>query len=68
MVTFRSWGHALAAAGIDDADVQVVDEYQDGGPGVGPTDANVLKAAVDAQGEFAVGVDTVGADPVVAIG
>jgi hypothetical protein len=57
----------FAGGGVDDADVQVVDEYQDGGPGVGPADADVVEPAVDAQGELAVGIDAVGADAVVAV-
>ena len=35
---------------------------------MGPADADVVEAAVDAQGELAVGVDAVGADPVVGVG
>jgi hypothetical protein len=48
--------------------VQVADEHQDGGPGVGCADADVVQPAVGAQGELAAGVDLVGADPVVGVG
>ena len=41
----------------DDADVAVVDEHEDFGAGVGASDADVVEAAVVAQGEFAVLVD-----------
>ena len=58
----------LAGGGVDDADVQVLDEHQDGGPGVGPADADVVELAADAEGELAVGVDAVGADAVVGVG
>jgi hypothetical protein len=34
---------------------------------VGAADADVVELAVDAEGEFAVGVDAVGADPVVGV-
>jgi hypothetical protein len=49
----------FAGGGVDDADVRVVDELQ----GAGPADADVVEAAGVAEGEFAVGVDAVGADP-----
>jgi hypothetical protein len=57
----------FAGGGVDDADVEVVDEHQDAGSGVGPADADVVEFAVVAEGELAVGVDAVGADPVVGI-
>src|SRR3954452_4102458 len=49
----------LAGGGVDDADVEVVDELDDAGSAVGPADADVVQAAVDAQGELAVPVDDV---------
>jgi len=58
----------LAGGGVDDADVQVLDEHQDAGPGVGAADADVVEPAVDAQGQLAVFVHAVGADPVVGVG
>jgi hypothetical protein len=58
----------FAGSGVDDADVQVVDEQQDVGSGVGPAGADVVEAAVDAQGDTSVGVEPVGADAVVGVG
>jgi hypothetical protein len=46
--------------------LEVVDEHQDAGSGVGPAGADVVEAAIVAEGELAVGVDAVGADAVVA--
>lgn len=43
----------LAGGGIDDADVEVVDENEDVGSGVGPSDADVEQRAVVAQGDGA---------------
>jgi hypothetical protein len=56
----------LAGGGVDDADVQVLDEQQ--GSGVGSADADVVELAAVAQGDAAVGVEPVGADPVVGVG
>jgi hypothetical protein len=36
----------FAGGGVDDADVQVLDEHDDVGPGVGPADADVVQTAV----------------------
>src|SRR5580700_797780 len=58
----------FAGGGVDDADVQVADEQEDAGSGVGPADADVAEVAAGAQGDGAVGVDDVGADPVVGVG
>jgi hypothetical protein len=58
----------LASGGVDDAHVQVLDGQQDAGSGVGPADAEVVEAAVDAQGDASVGVEPVGADAVVGVG
>jgi hypothetical protein len=44
---------------VDDADVEAVDQHQDGGSGVGSSDADVVQAAVVAEGEFAVAVDQI---------
>jgi hypothetical protein len=44
----------------------VVGEHEDAGSGVGSADADVVELAVVAEGELAVDVDAVGADPVVA--
>jgi hypothetical protein len=46
--------------------VQVVDEHDNGRAGVVSADAYMVQAAGSAEGEFAVTVDDVFADPVVA--
>ena len=43
----------FAGGGVDDADVEVVDEQDDAGSGVGSSDADVVEAAVEAQGDVA---------------
>ena len=58
----------LSGGGADDADVQVLHQHEDGGPGVGPADADVVELSADAEGELAVGVNAVGADAVVGVG
>ena len=40
----------FAGGGVDDSDVQVVDEHKNAGSGVGSADADVVQVAVDAQG------------------
>jgi hypothetical protein len=55
----------FAGGGVDDADVQVLDQDQDVGSGVGSPDADVVESPVDAQGDHAGVVDAVGADAVV---
>jgi hypothetical protein len=50
---------------VDDADVPVVDEGQDAGSGVAAADADVVQAAVVADGDDAGVVDAVAADAVV---
>jgi hypothetical protein len=57
----------FAGGGVDDAYVEVGDEEEDGGSGVGSSDADVMKAAVVAEGDFAVGIDAVAADAVVGV-
>jgi len=57
-----------SGAGVDDADVEVVDEHDDVGSGVGSAGADVLEPAGVAQGDDAAGVDAVVADTVVAVG
>ena len=59
---------SFAGGGFDDSDVDVVDEDQDAGSGVGLPDADVVQAAGDAQGDGAGLVDAVGADAVVSVG
>ena len=58
----------FSGGGVDDPDVEVGDEHEDGGSGVGSADADVVEAAVDAEGDAAGLVDAVGADAVVAGG
>lgn len=52
----------FAGGGVDDADVAVVDEEEDGGSGVGSSDADVVESAVVAEGDDAAVVDAVAAD------
>jgi hypothetical protein len=58
----------FAGGGVDDADVGVGDEEDDGGWGVGSSEADVVEAAVVAEGDPAGGVDAVAADPPVDVG
>ncbi len=51
----------LAGGGVDDADVEVMDEGDDGGSVEGSSESDVMEFAVDAEGDFAV-VDAVVAD------
>ena len=57
----------LAGGGVDDADLEVVDEQEDVGSGVGSADAYVVEFAVDAEGDDAGVVDAVLADSVVVV-
>ena len=57
----------FAGGGVDDPDVQVLDEHQDGGPREGPADADVVEFPVHPQGELAVGIDPAGAHAVVGV-
>jgi hypothetical protein len=58
----------LAGGGVDDADVQVLDEEKDAGSGVGAADADVVELSVVAEGDEPGVVDAVGADAVVGVG
>ena len=58
----------FAGEGVDDPDVEVLDEEQDVGSGVGSADADVAETAADAQGDAAGFVDAVVPDPVVGVG
>jgi len=49
----------FAGGGVDDGDVEVVDEHQDVGSCVGSADSDVVHAACDAQGDAAGFVDFV---------
>jgi hypothetical protein len=53
---------------VDDADVEVLDQYEYAGAGVGSADADVVEASGDAQGDDAGLVDAVAPDPVVGVG
>ena len=58
----------FAGGGVDDADVEIVDEQDDAGSGVGSSDADVVESAVVAEGAGAGFVDFVVADSVVGVG
>ena len=58
----------LAGGSVDDGDVQVLDEQQDAGSGVGPADADVVQAAAGAQADGAGRAGAIGADAVVGVG
>src|ERR1700761_2874736 len=58
----------FAGVGVDDADVQVLDQEQDAGSGVGAADADVVEASLVAEGDEPGVVDAVGADAVVGVG
>lgn len=58
----------LAGGGVDDADVEVVDEQDDVGSGVGSTTADVVQPTVDAQGDGAGLVDAVVTDSHLGVG
>lgn len=49
----RQVAQELAGGGVDDADVQVLDEQQDMGSGAGPADADVVELAGVAKGDGA---------------
>jgi hypothetical protein len=52
----------FAGGGVDDADVEVVDQHQDMGSGGGSADADVVESAVVAEADLAVAVDDVAAN------
>ena len=57
----------FAGGGVDDFDVEVLDEDQDAGSVVDAADADVVQAPAHAQGDGAGLVDAVGADAVVGV-
>ena len=57
----------FAGAGVDDADVVVLHEEDDAFVGVVAADADVVEAAVGAEGDDAGFVDGVAADAVVGV-
>ena len=58
----------FSGGGVDDADVEVGDEHDDVGSGVGSADADVVESCVVAQCDDAGVVDAVVADAVVGVG
>ena len=58
----------FAGGGCDDSDVEVVDEQDDVGSGVGSADADVTQLAVDSEGDGAGFVDAVVSNPCVSLG
>lgn len=59
------FAEALSRGGVDDADLEAVDEQQDVGSCVGSPDADVVESAVVSQGHHARFVDPIGAHQVV---
>ena len=57
----------FAGGGVDDADVEVVDEHDDGLAGPASSDGDLVEGAVVAEGDFAGVVDAVVADAVVGV-
>jgi hypothetical protein len=58
----------LAGVGVDDADVQVLDQEQDAGSGAGAADADVVEFPRVAEADEPGLIDAVGADAVVRVG
>ena len=58
----------FAGGGVDDADLEVVDEHHDRGVGEGSADAEVLEMTVVSECHFAGFVDAVVADSELAVG
>jgi len=58
----------FAGGGVHDPDLEVLDEQDDVGSGVGSADADVVQSAVVAEGDGSGFVDSVVADPVVGVG
>jgi hypothetical protein len=61
----HEFAQEFAGGGVDDGDLQVLDEEEDVGSGVGSADADVVEPGVDPEDDGAAVVDLVGADPVV---
>jgi hypothetical protein len=64
----RVSSRGFAGGGVDDPDVQVLDEQEDVGSGVGPADAGVVGAAAVAQGDGTGFADGVGSAAVAGVG
>ena len=58
----------FAGGGVHDADVEVVDEQDDGGSGVGSPDGGLVEVSAAPEGDVAGGVDLVVAEAVVGCG
>jgi hypothetical protein len=58
----------FAGGGVDDANLEAVDQHEYWGSGVGSADADVVESAVVAEGEGAAGVDDVAADSGLRVG
>jgi hypothetical protein len=52
----------FAGGGVDDADVEVVDEEQDVGSGMRSPDADVVELAIEPHRDLAGGIDAVASD------
>ena len=57
----------LASDCMDDPDVEVLDEEDDGGPGVGSADADVIETSSIAEGDLAFVADDVAEDSLVVV-
>ncbi len=57
----------FSGGGVDDADVEVFDEEDDGGLSVGSADSHVVEFAGGAEGDDSVVTDDVLSGPVVAV-
>ncbi len=57
----------LSGGRVDDADVEVVDEHDDVGSGVGSSDSDVVECSSMSQGDGSGVSNDVVADPVVAV-
>ena len=58
----------MTGGGVDDPDVEVLNEHQNVGSGVGSSDADVVESAGQAQGEAAGVIDAVAAHAGVGVG
>lgn len=58
----------LTCGFVDDANVEVGDEKDEGASGIGSADADVVEPAVVAEGEFSELIDSVGPDAVGCVG
>ncbi len=68
LVVEGEFAQEFAGGGFEDANVQVLDQEQDVGSGLGAADAYVVEPAAGAEGDVAGLADPVGADTVVSVG